>query len=235
MRMVRCGLLVGVSLGMVAGGVAAGTVYNPFFPLLDDWQWTYEGSGYTLSASVAGEREVLGDTVIVVAVSITGPETASYESYWSVDDAGTVFLHGFDNPFIPAVRAYDPPIRYLPRSLVVGESWSTAHTRYGDLDGTDSLGVATVRYEVEAETVLDVPAGSFACFEVLGGDVKGGDRIPVDGYPGVLRGSGSDWFARDVGRVRRPGLATFDLTGYSGTVVPIRAITWTAIKRIFAE
>lgn len=229
-RATRLVTTAGMALTL-ASAAAGGTAYSPYFPLLDDWQWTYQGGSSTLSVDVTGERELLGRTVLVVTTVRDGD--APYETYFSVDDGGTVFLHGFDNPGIPATRAYEPPIEYLPRSPLSAAIWATTHTRYGDLEGADSLGVFTTRYEVVEETTLGVPAGTFDCLVIEGGAVKGGDRFAVDGR--MTRGDdeGLDWFARDVGRIRRPGLATYDLVSYSGTVVPVRAVTWTRLKRAY--
>lgn len=218
-------------LAMLAAGLSsqAGTAYGPYFPLLDDWSWSFADGGSSLTAEVTGEREVLGQTVIVVTT--TRDAEPSYETYFSVDVDGNVFLHGFDNPGIPATRAYDPPIRYMPYAPVAESVWATSHTRYGDLDGADSLGVFTTRYEVIDEVSLTVPAGTFDCILVEGGRVKGGDRFAVDGRSLRVGDDGLDWYARDVGRVRRIGPGTYDLVSFAGTVVPVRAVSWSRLKR----
>ncbi|MDY6911842.1 MAG: hypothetical protein SVM79_05760 [Chloroflexota bacterium] len=150
----------------------------------DQWvaQFVSEGTTYTVTSEVTGEDVAGEDAVYVVKRSVlpstSGITDMSLELSKATLRPLAMEMSGeyMDQPLSVMIDySYAPSISPYP--LKVGESWELAETAVmtADLAGEtqEDTSVSDYRYEVMGTEEIEVPAGSFSCFEIATFDESG--------------------------------------------------------------
>jgi hypothetical protein len=217
-----------------------------YVPLAVGSHWEYYSTYYgEQSMTIIGEQVILG---VTTRVRLQVQSDQIYESFWSNDSSGNVFIHGAINFTYPLEVAYVPPLKIVAPPLFLGKTWVTNGVRLYGLDGTpwdDEPFDYPLR--VYTEGVVAVPAGSFYSYGV--GDDTGsglvltarqgtfdvfGRRVAGDQ---LTAGNASDWYSDGVGVVEfcdfRNTQDPSRLVSYELPSVSTQPTTWGQLKAMF--
>ncbi|MEZ4649851.1 MAG: hypothetical protein R3E97_13900 [Candidatus Eisenbacteria bacterium] len=215
------------------GAAKAFALAETYQPLSDgDW-WTYEGTdGEVETRIVDGLVEVLGRTTH--RILYTGGVNDTNENYWTVDDSGNVFLHGFYYPPTEFGLVYDPPILYLSSSpLFVGRTWQTTTTFY-TLPDTLYAGRYDIAFQIYEEVDLDLPVGLLHAFGAGPSIPSSADLSLTSIDPIAQRGGRPDtWWSKGIGPVKFALGGHLHLIDYGGAPTPVSNCSWGSIKSTF--
>ena len=194
---------------------------------------------------ITGEATILGE---VTRVRREDTGTDLFENYWTKEEAGHLYLHGFYNLFADFGLAYQPPIRMVDSPLELGMTWVTEGVESFNLDGTPS-GFDPFDYSlmVDFEGEITVPAGVFYAYGVGFDDsfplLRGPDGRYFDIFghnlgerPRKGRTDITEWYTDGVGLTRRTHYGgeqhTLDLQWWNPPV-PVRESSWGRVKATF--
>ncbi|MCB9463952.1 MAG: hypothetical protein H6682_09735 [Candidatus Eisenbacteria bacterium] len=202
-------------------------------PLSDgDW-WTYQADdGETETRTVDGLVSVFGRTTH--RIRYAGGANDTNENYWTVDDSGNLYLHGFYFPTTDFGLVYDPPILYLASSpLFVGKTWQMTTTFY-TLPDTLYAGQYDLAFLVYEEVELDLPVGRLHAFGT-GQTMPSAAEYSLTGVrlDGQRGGRPDTWWSEDIGPVQFALGSHLQLIDYGGAPTPVSNRSWGSIKSTF--
>jgi len=209
---------------------AAGASAQSFLPLDVGNRWSYTSDlvGPDIREVIYGPDPLYEDTyTIEFDVSDHSP---GHRQYFSSNDQGDVFLHGFRRLEPRQTRYYDPPLMVVDAPLYPGKVWAVTtdvrNTRNGGV-----LATYTVEYTA-TEPVTVMVAGvehqAWGILEVVlpnpSADAGIGTRWTTDGRPFHLAKADDvivpHWWVRGVGEVQYRSIGIFRLVDFflNGTV-----------------
>jgi len=206
-----------LTLALVPSMVSA----DQFMSLEEGNRWAYSG-------------DIVGPDI---KVALSGPDPLFYNSYpllydvsdhslglrnfWSVNDSGDVYLHGFARMSPRVSYFYEPPLQYVDGPLYPGKTWSSSAALV-EFPGGPAVGYLNVQYTVtEPESI--VIAGeehlAYGVLESQSSAVAGvGSDWATDGRPFDLAKEGDvvvpHWWVEGIGEVRYRSIGIFDLVDY---------------------
>ncbi len=245
--MERCyGLAALLLFILVVSPSAHGDTYHPL-SVGTEWHYATQ-SGLSDDTSITGEREILG---VVTAVRLqeineNGEPPFAYETYWTANEEGDLWLHGHQNVGDSVGVAYSPPVLMVDAPLFYGKSWVTSGVQPCFLDGTP-LGTDPIDYPAYVSFAgnLEVPAGTFYSFGIAWGrdltvfHPRSGETYDIFGRrvrPGseAIQRQATEWYSEGVGMVQYLYPSPDDmlkLTSWQPT--PVATESWGTIKSHF--
>lgn len=213
---------IALLVALLACAAAAGA--QSFLPLTQGNRWAYTGDlvGPDIKQVVYGPDPLFDDTyVIVYEVS---DHSLELRNFWSTDDEGDVFLHGFRRIEPRVARYYDPPLRLVNAPMYPGKTWTTT-TDMSSTIGGPIIATLTLRYTVtDPVTVLvdGVEKQAWGVLESLEANPAAGAGIhtdwATDGRPFDLAKADDvivpHWWVRGVGEVQYRSIGIFRLVDY---------------------
>jgi hypothetical protein len=216
---------------------------QPYLALEPGTRWIYGPAAGAFDAV-----EGVLDTVIVTGlVDFDGIRVTEFRhsganegllNYWSVDDNGSVLLHGYADAF--GVARYIPPLIMLQCPVTAGSTWQS-FARVDCVSGYCSASRVGLGATLTSIDTLSMPAGTFMAARV--DDDEGGSALHHGSMPssrsllGTRVPSGRPstnamfvrWWAPDVGMVQRDTdvLLQFDHT------TPTRTMSWGRLKMLY--
>lgn len=217
-----------------------------YLPLEPGLAWEYSAIGNnTWSRMVEGEQIIIGRSAMRVFNFQLGPEYEHlFYQFWSQDEEGNVFLHGFNVPDSGPHRYYEPPILWVDAQAEPGDSWTWYCAVYSDPEGTQFDEYRSGTRSCTESRDVTVPAGTFFSYAFASQNDKGAaqvasHRLSLDGsllidQPGVRHPK--TWFSWGVGviwsSIHVNGWTYLGLTDWNGPV-SIERRTWSDLKAHF--
>ena len=227
---------------LVCFSSAAFAQAETWMPLDQGREWNFSGeSPNTARIWIEGTQLVRGFETTVRKESIsTASGVDIFENYWTVNEAGHVFLHGFKTISGGFEQAYDPPILYVSAPLELSKQWSSTFTLYDKLDGTGTPdGPYQITFDVLTSEQLDVPGGVFDAFGVMNSSAPVSTVIQGNGYgllgnriQGAPVQTPSEYWALNAGIVQ---FVVNQDTYILDSITPLEETTWGRLKVLFPE
>ncbi len=204
---------------------------NEYFPLERGMTWNYISDEGHLRGVVGDELVVRYRTTVVVDWYRDGYLAQEYHNCWSKSDGDWILLHAAWNDDGFSV-AYEPPIRWLPASLVVGDHWDASYDFFFDWEDFYPDGHFSSQRGVLREEDWKILAGDFHAYLVT--DYSRGATLP-DGQHDLLGrrvAGGKDtgylhWYAIGVGKIIHERFVLESMP------VAAERRTWGAIKDLY--
>ena len=233
-------LALPIMLLVFAATMPAAATEASYLPLEYGNRWAYSSDlvGPDIKEVVPGPSPVFGDAYTIRY--LVSDHSPGLENYWSTNEAGDVYLHGFRRLNPRRAFFYDPPLKVVDAPLYPGKTWVSA-VDLSTTPGGDSLGRYVVRYTVtnsEVHVIEGVTVVAFGVLETAESEgVAGlGSEWLTDGRPnetGKAEVVVPHWWAQGVGEIQYRSLGIFHLVSYSLSRVDNEQSSWSELKRLY--
>jgi len=211
-------IMAWLSVAAPAGSGVPGT----YLPLEAGNRWAYTGElvGPDIKEVASGaDPQFYNSFPIIYDVS---DHSLGLRNYWSTNDDGDVFLHGFARLSPRISRFYEPPLKVVDGPLVPGRTWTSAISVV-EFPGGPAIGAFEIQYTTTDPVVVVIAGESYHAHGVLESlatiSVAGiGSEWTTDGRPFDLAKEGDvivpHWWVEGIGEVRYRSIGIFDLVDF---------------------
>lgn len=224
-----------IVLLLLSAFATAGT----YMPLEEGNRWSYSGDivGPDIKEIVSGPNpEIYNSYAVLYDVS---DHSLGLKNYWSTNDDGDVFLHGFARMSPRISRFYDPPLKVVDGPLFPGKVWISASTVF-EVPGGPAIGYFDVEYTVTEPEIVIIGGEEHEAYGILEARVLPvagvGSDWTTDGRPFDLAKEGDvvvpHWWVENIGEVRYRSIGIFELIDFFlEGVVTNEDASWSDLKQ----
>ena len=130
-------------------------------------------------------QEWAGREVMVVNNVYFGATIGRYQTYFSRNQEGDVFYHGFLDSDNGRMEVYEPPALFLDLPLEENSSWESDVSQFSDTEMTHFVDREYAINNVGGQEIVRTPAGNFNCWPVTDEPISGQSRGKDCYSPGV--------------------------------------------------
>ncbi len=224
-----------IALVLLSTLAVAGT----YLPLEEGNRWAYSGDivGPDIKEIASGpDPQFYNSYPVLYDVS---DHSLGLKNYWSTNDEGDVFLHGFARLSPRVSRFYEPPLKVVDGPLFPGKTWTSTVTVY-EVPGGPAVGFFNVEYTVTEPDLVLINGQEYEAHGILEAQVLSaagvGSEWTTDGRPFDLAKENDvivpHWWVENIGEVRYRSIGIFELIDFFiHGIVANDDVSWSDLKQ----